>query len=472
MSSTELEMPLDEVGFDPNATIEMAGSDDFTDLISAGDGESQEEVAARIQSEMKQTAFGTVSVTDFSDFNSQDITPDTGEYNFSVEQKYLKEACSTTRLTTSSRAAFGAVKVTIFRNKLRLATFNQAAFSEMLIPLSSPSTSIEDGKEVSFIFDHSVLSKISTTFIDAIISGTFVAEKNLLVLRSGETRLELSTFPKTEFIEYHTKIGEPVLKSTINPEVLRKGVRYAAPFVKKDDIQLNLSLIDIRNGQVLGGGYASIGVFSTEALKNIDIKVKYENIKTFEAMLSKFNVENTHLFETDSFYIMRDENLYFGFEKTTFSFPPVDSFFKVQPDDFTLIPRAQFLNSLYKLSVVSIDRDLLVRLQLEGSGADAKITLTTKDSSGKQSRDILSVYRNHAEGQKSTFEAWDVNVNIASLIKIIGHFESANVQLEKLANKALMVVDEGEGYKANTILSLLTEDQVQKVKTAKEQAAA
>lgn len=461
-------------GFNPDATLEIpeANLGNFGDLIAGGDAGDDQQAAA-INNELKSSTFGSLDIKDFSDFNAQDVVPDDGTYVFSVEQKFLKEATAVTRLTTAARGTFGVTKVTLFRDKLRLSTFNQTAFSEMLIPLHEKTPSLADGQEISFIFDHAVLSKIANTFVDAIVSFQFIAEKHLLIITSGKTKLELSTFNKTDFTDYHAKLGSPEYKAQINPLTLRRGIQYAGTFVKKDDIQLNLSLIDVRDGQVLGGSYSAIGIYQAKALADQNVRIKYEVIQILDKILGKFHETNTHLFETDNYYILRDENLYLGFEKTEFSFPPVKAFLDIKATDHILVPRSNLLNALYKLSVVSVDRDLLVNIKLEGLGAQAVATLVTKDASGKESQDVLQVFRQAANGvDPASLEPWDININILAFIKIASHFESANVHLELLSGKAVAIKDSGDDFDATTILSLLNADQVAAVKAQRENVKA
>jgi len=462
---------VDFGAFDPTAIITDGGDEDggqFEDLVSQEVSASSDEINA----ELKTGNFGSVDIKDFSEFNTPDYIPTAGEYVFSVEQKFLKAATSITRLTASaSKSSFGTAKVTLFSSKMRLATFNQTAFSEVFIPVHGEVQGIEEGKEISFIFDQNILAKIASTFVDAVITFIFNADKNLLVITSDKTRLELSTAPETDFVKYHSKIGDPTYLNKINTEVLRKGLNYVASFVKKDDIQLNLSLIDVKDQMMVGGAYSAIGIFQSPAFLEIEFKVKYEIIGILEKIAGHFHDANTHLFETENFYILRDENLYFGFEKTTFNFPPVAQFFQAPTTgDQILIPRGQLLNSLYKLSVVSIDKDLLVQVKITGSGNDSEIYLATKDSTGKISEDTLQIYRGAEEDKDPAYDDREYYLNIAALIKIVNHFESANVQFREISGKAILIEDEDDLYQATTILSMLNEAQVQAQKAAKDKA--
>lgn len=468
------ETSASEMEFDPTALIDSTPSAaaDFTDLVDASTAEDAA-LSARVAQELRSGAFGTIDVKDFSAFSVHDAIVTEGVYAFSVEQKFLKEATQVTKFTTMlSKGGFGAVKITLFPTKLRLATFNQSAFSEVFVPLHSTIENIDEGKEIAFIFDQGVLTKIAQSFVDAVIQFSYDASKSLLTITSGKTQLQLSTYAKLEFVDYHNKIGSPRYLRQLPPDLLRKAINYTSLFVRKDDLQLNMSLLDIRDSSVIGGNYASIGVFESAQFDGLDLRIKYDIIKAFEAIMPRFNTENTHLFETDLFYIVRDENLYFGFEKTQSKFPPVAKFFEMKAPDHVLVPRVQLLNSLYKLSVVSVDRDLLVRTIISGSGTEATLTLMTKDATGKVSSDIISVLRNSNDAP-SAFEEIDIFVSINSFIRVVSHFESANAQLEVLGRKALVIKDEHEGeWHATTLLSALTEEVVAQQKAKREEARA
>lgn len=467
-------MSTETVEFDPTELIATtpSGVTEFTDLMetSSSDDAMQERVAA----ELRSGAFGMIDVKDFSAFSAHDTIVSEGVYAFQVEQKFLKAATQMTKFTTMlSKGGFGAVKVTLFPTRLRLATFNQSAFSEVFIPLHATVANIDKGKEIAFIFDQGVLTKIAQSFVDAVIQFSYDAAKSLLTITSGKTQLQLSTYAKLEFVDYHNKIGEPRYLCQLTPELLRKAINYTSLFVRKDDLQLNMSLIDIRDASVIGGNYASIGVFQSDKFKGLDLRIKYDIIKAFEAIIPRFNPENTHLFETDLFYIVRDENLYFGFEKTQSKFPPINKFLEMQAPDHVLVPRVMLLNSLYKLSVVSVDRDLLVRTVISGSGTEATLTLMTKDATGKVSSDVLSVVRNSNDLGGSDFEDIDIFVSINAFIRVVSHFDSANAQLEVLGRKALVIKDEHEGeWHATTLLSALTEEVVAQQKAKREEARA
>lgn len=470
--------------FDPNALIAVPGMtpvpgmpvdpNAFTDMVEQQD--------PSIAQELNSGNFGMLEVQDFSAFKDSAQTVSDGEYVFAIEQKYLREATAVTRMTAAmAKGGFGQVRITIFPDQVKFATFNQSAFSEILAPAQV--AGVEKGKEVAFVFDLGVLTKIAATFDEPYIKFTYEARPHILRVEAAEsnvrapsnTKLELATTPPLDFTNYHSRIGAPKYVAQIDPALLRRGLDFAGMFVKKDDNQPNLSLVHVRNNTICGGAYAAITIFQTEALGGIELKVKYETLGVLSSALPRFATENTHLFETESFFILRDPHLFLGIERTEHNFPTTDRFIQAEPDEYIQIPRSKLQSALGRLSVVSGDRDLLVSIKVDGRSSDVVVELETKDVSGKPSSDrITGGMRAANEGKQSEFLSLSLNVSIVSFARVVAHFEAAsNVRFSVLGDKALIIYDEDPGsFSALSVLSLLTPAQVQQMKTLREEGRA
>lgn len=449
----------------------QGGMDDFSDLVEGGAAATD-----ALKEELAASSFGSLDINDFHDFSAKDYVPTTGEYRFALEQKWLREGTSVIRQVSSvaARGNFGGMKVTLYKGKIRLATFSQSAFCEIFLPVFQGLADLE--QEVSFIFDQGVMAKIASSFGDAIIEFTFFAEKSLLEIKSGNTKLELSTFPPEDFVDYHAKLGTPQPIARLDPVIFKNALKYANQFVRKDDISANLSIVDVRNGLVIGGSYASVGLFTAKALEGLNFKVKFEALATLEKLLGRMHQTNTRLFDAGSFYMIRDENMYFGFEKSQFEFPAVDSFQNAEMGESLLVQRPDLINSLNKLSVVSIDRDMLVRLQIEGLGKDVRFELSTADASGRRSTDRISGFRSTEGGRTPDDLKQQVcYVNLHSLLKVASHFETANINLkfDKTAQpKVLFLIDtDDDTFTARTVMTLMTQAQVDKMQAEKNMSA-
>lgn len=451
--------------FDPNAIVTNTNSaTDFSHLVTGVD----EQTSAAVHKEIAQGSFGSLDVNDFKDFNANSKVVQQGTYLFSVEQRYLQHGTDLTNQTVSmAKGGFGAIKVSIYENRLRLATFNQLAFMEAFIPLAKPAEGLGDSEEISFVFDQGVLRKIARSFGDAVINFELIAERQLLKISSGTTELALGTYGQVEFVDYHSRLGKPTYLAKIDPAIYAKGIDYASKFSDRDEIQPQMSVLDLHDQSITGGSTTAMGNLKAAAFGDVSLRVKYEAIKLVAAVLPKFDKDNTHLFETESFYIIRDTTLYFGFEKSQHQFPNIAPILALKGANYSLAPRAALQSSVTRLSVVSTDRDLLIKVQIEGQANDGQITLSTEDASGKQSSDHFSVAN---FGQPLT-EPQTFFVNAGQLLKTINYFDSANVHLELLAGKALAIRDEQEGvFETTTVLTVMSPEKVQQLRAEREAA--
>jgi hypothetical protein len=277
----------------------------------------------------------------------------------------------------------------------------------------------------------------------------------MLHIEQGEVQArEVTLNPKT-FTDYHVKIGTNRLIGKVNPVILRQGVAYLQPFARKDDVQANLSLIEVRDGAVIGGSPAALGSFSSPLFNNLNLKIKYEIIAPLEKMLARFNPERTFLLETDNYYILRDDNLCFGFERHAHDFPALGKFFKIPSEAYVLVPRSRLLTRLLQIEVFCPDSDAFVQIHVEGAGSDTRLHLTTRILDDAPSTTTLECSRqaHPSYAATATFPAWGLFVNVHAFIKIVTCFDSAHVQFEILGDEAMRVSDAGDGFEAKTLLA-------------------
>jgi hypothetical protein len=440
-------------------------SEDFDDLTEEGSANSE------IKQKALESNFGSLDIHDFKVFNQGDDEADVGgkEYTFKVQQRDLKEAVSITRLTVSStNARLGAVKIKIFERFLILATFSQSSFSEIEIPLTEGCSALTGGKNVSFVFDHSILSDIVDEFKEPIIYFIYKAreedsERGVLRIDSDETSESTfyTAYPLADFTNYHAKLrptGEGGVQ--IDPDVLRRGLNYANLFIQKNDTYTALSLVEVRDGAIHSGFEGAIGVLNNPAF-NFDLKVKYETKDTVEGILGKFKKdEDKYLFVTDNYYLIRDVHLIFGFEKSSYTFPSVEKIFNTKCETYTRVPRTQLSTNLGQLSTVSRNENLLVEINITGSGSDSRVTLSTRDDSGMvSSRQLRDVVRAPIEEGVSLpqYPDWTMHVNIHAFRDVVNHFKSEHVDLEqRLAGQAILVHDDLTKISGDDVRTLIS----------------
>lgn len=400
--------------------------------------------------ELKEILYGSKDISNFEEFLREGYFPVEGEHTFSVDSKYLRYACGVLKyINTGSKVAENLIKVTVFENQLKLSGFNQTSFGEVFVPLTKIS-SVGKNPEISLVFDYPTLAKIVASFEKEVLNFTFSPEKALLVMDSGNAHLELSTREGNDFIQFHNKIKEikPVA-CTLNHEILQTALEYLSLFLRKDS-QPNLSLLECRDSTMLGGNYASIGIFHSSTLSNVPLKLKYEVVQVLNKVLPYFYPSKMKLFETDGFYILRDQNLYLGIEKTDVSFPSLKHLLSIKIEESYTIPRKEFLSSLYKISAVSGNKDVLIQFKLSGSPPTSLLTLSIQDPTGRKSRDVIPIVRQNING---TFDEHFFYVPLDALIKTISFFKSPEVFVQEIPGKAILIKDTQDIFTTNTILS-------------------
>jgi hypothetical protein len=283
-----------------------------------------------------------------------------------------------------------------------------------------------------------------------------------------------ATSSRETFTDYHVKIGTKRLIGKVNPVILRQGVAYLQPFAKKDDVQANFSLLEFRDGSVVGGSAAALAQFSSPLFHNLQLKIKHEIIAILKKILARFNPEKTFLLETDSYYILRDDNIFFGFERYAHSFPPLEKFWLMPSEAYVLVPRSQLLTGLLTISLFRTEPDAFVQLRVEGVGNDTRLYMTTRNLADVPSTTTLECSRQAYPSYTTTatFPVWDLYLNVHAFINIVTCFDSAHVQFEILGDKAVLVSDAGDEFEAKTLLAASTAQQVAKLKARTAQTKA
>lgn len=451
-------------------TAPEGASADFTfDDLVANEGGAVAPV------DLSAETFGTIQVEDFSGFDITEQLPEEGEYALSVEQSVFRDAVATVGLSISkSSANFSTVRVGLQQNaqgkyNLRLQGFNQSAFTEVFVPLRKPPIpDVPKNTEISFISDYQVLQQIANTVFDATIEIRFKpgAEKELTFNAAGGW-LPRTIYDQTLFTNYHAKIGEHKHLATFSPKTFGDAISYLRKFAKKDDVQQNLGLVEIGpDGFATGGQPAALARFMAPAvLTGFNVRVKFDSLDMLEKALARFASEEVRLYEAEHYYIIRDDVMFFGFEKSTFAFPNVNHIFK-RGNDQLLVPRATLAQIIDGLSYMQTDRELLVNLSLTGAGTDAEFSLSAQETSGKKAVQRVPKCTRQARPGVSgdvAFPDWQLFVSLQFLKKAISAADSTYVTVEWLpatGNKgAVLIYDEEptQGVETHTILAAQAE---------------
>ena len=431
--------------FDPNAVIE-----NVEELETST--EQQEEVQIEPTKSSKKE-FSRTSIKDLKEFQIVSSSPSTGEYSFTLQQSYLKEASGFVRLTSQPKLTPNPLRFTLTSSTLSVSSFNPFSFSEYIIPVT---TSYKEEKPVRFIFDLNILLKIASTFNEETIEFNLNPQKQLCTVKAGRTNLEISIYPDSEFTDFQNRIAQQKYVNAINPTALRQAICFIYPFSAKDDLQPNFSLIEVRNGMALGGTQVSLLSMTSSKFNGYSLKLRYELLQALEKALQYLDEGNTSLFESDTHYVIRDGNSMIGFEKTPYSFIDISPILSAPKSTRRLvIPRDVFQNTLQRLSVVSLDRKLPVLITYRGLNNDATMTLVTEDQAGKQSRDTISISVRDTDTKADPKAEHSFKVTLSSLLKTVGFHDSPNIELSEIEGKALFLEDRFEGDTFLTVLSIL-----------------
>ena len=405
--------------------------------------------------ELKEVLYGNKDVSDFTEFLRESSVPGEGEYTFSVDTKYLKYACGILKhVYQGSKVSPNLIKVIVFENQLKVSGFNTISFAEVFIPLTRIS-SVGKGPEIAFVFDYPTLAKITASFEKTVLDFTYKAEKAVLEVNSGSTHLELSTREEQDFIKFHNKIKDikPV-DCNLDLEILQIALNYLSLFVRKDS-QANLSLFECRDSSIVGGNYSSIGILNSETLNKVPLRLGHDVVPTLSKVLPYFYGPKIRLFETEGYYILRDQNLYLGVEKTETSFPALKSLLSNKVEESYSLPRQSLLSSLHKLSVVTGEKDILIRFQVSGRPPESVLTLSIKDVTGRKSKDVLPILRQNTTG---IFADHEFFIYLEVLVKAVSFFKTPEVWIQEIKEKAISIRDVQTLFTTQTILSLTKEE--------------
>lgn len=397
--------------------------------------------------ELKESYYLNKDITDFFEFKIPGKYPSSGEFQFQVDSKYLKYASGILKHTSGgSKLSGNLIKVTLFKNQLRLSGFNQVSFSEIFIPLSINSPVGEE--PIFFIFDYPTLSRIVSSFEKVNLTFTYKAGKNLLCMQCDKTTLELATFPEIEFTNYSSKIKSvKSVECLFQTDLIQNAIEYLSLFVKKDQVQPGFSQIEVRDSCFLGGSGTSLGVYKADNFKDNPLKLKYEDMQICNKVLPYLYSPKVKLFESETYFIIRDQNVYVGFEKITTSFPAITTLLQNKTEDSYTVSRQDILRSFNKLSVVTQDKNAFIMFRVEGNKGLATLTLSLKDVAGRISKDVLTITRNVDCEIREYYLPLDLLGNIVSFFKF------PNVQFFEKRDKAVYIKEDGGNFQVTSILS-------------------
>ena len=277
----------------------------------------------------------------------------------------------------------------------------------------------------------------------------------------------MSCEPLTSFTDYHAKFPpKPGFLGQVNAVVLRQAVQYVALFAKKHDDIPTLNCVSLREGVFYGGFGMQLGAIEAPDLRVGEVTVKFESIKTLARMLARFEPDHTTLWITDTYYIIKDDAAFFGFERYPFSFKDVAELFQGRSDNHVMVDRKELLNSLTLLAAVEKKADRLVEVTVPDKGGSTQLHLKVVDHLGRTCSDWVRAARRYNAGQISTFPPWQFSVPLEVFLRVLNFFDLLNAWFEVIELKhggALYIYDELGQLTARTLLDFMTPEQTERL---------
>lgn len=401
--------------------------------------------------ELKESYYGTKNITDFADFLNAGTPSVTKEpLCFETRVGFLRYATSVLKYVSSgSKLAPSVVKLTVFENELKLTGYTAVACLDVMIPLVKAS-SLGSLPETSFLMDFNVLSRITANFDNETLKFQHNPKTQLLSLDAKDTHLETSTREDSEWVSYHARFKSiQAIPCRLNGDILTASLRYLSLFARKDIGQESLAVFECRDGSIVGGHSAAVGVFKSDSLRDTPIRLKHEIVPTLQKVLPFFCFEKMALFETETFYIIRDQNLYLAVEKTPLTFPALKSLLSSPRADTFRLPRQVLLGSLQKLSVVLPSRDVLLKISLVGSLSKSLLVVSVRDQAGKESRDILPIERS----SPGVCEDHSYYVDYDTFQRVVSFGKTTDVTIHELKT-GILLVDTYPEWETSTVLTV------------------
>lgn len=412
-----------------------------------------------VEDEVKEATFLTIDLLNFEDFNREVEIPYSGNYTFEVEQQFLEEAIKIVGVSSQSNVNSGLIEITLFEDKVKLAAFNQISFAEMFIPKVNSSS--EEGC-IKFYFEKEFLDKIASRLYGSNIIFQLEAEKKLLTVISGETKLKFDIPSEPRIVNYHLKLKNIVNIDSFDVNLLKDSIKYISYFVRKNDIRKNLSQADCNSRMLYGGSSLSVGIYKSHHFNKLKFDIKYECLNLLFRVLPYFNKHNVGFFESENYYIIRDEKLFFGFEKTRYDFPSITKFLEADiVDDIITLDRKRLIEGINKLSIVLSGKDSLIKFKLT---EDNTFHMFVLDKKHKVSTDSFQVERKSVKNSEVKLNTGlEFIIDLDSFMKTVSHFNTKEITLQYVLNKALVVRDTSSDYEVISNFSLFSKESMNKL---------
>jgi hypothetical protein len=243
-----------------------------------------------------------------------------GNFNREIEGACVAMGISSTR---GNRRPV-PVQIALFEHELTVTAFDFSVFFRSSIRISDPVRGLTGGSGISFLLDDlGQLKRVCrASSLDETLKFVYDAGRGWLELKSNPaSRLRLRTSPATDFSNQScSMLGTPTHVQQIDPRALHLAVRYGGLFAERNLCQNFYNQIEVRPGISGSGTHTAIGLIQSAKLA-FSLHIRHERIPVLAKLLDRFDVTDTHLFDTRNYHIIFDGTTCLGFEKFDFAFP-------------------------------------------------------------------------------------------------------------------------------------------------------
>jgi hypothetical protein len=246
---------------------------------------------------------------------------------------------------------------------------------------------------------------------------------------------------------------DPGSRRTIDPQLVGAAIDYVAPAVSENQTKEQFNLIEFREGQLVGGSLGAIAVFAAAGLNGLDMRIRYRFIDPVRTVLARLDGQAA-LFETPRFYIIRDCETAFGFEKPHASFPDVAPMLSPRSvRDRIALDRKRVVHGMLALEAWLGSDAAIARFQCSKGFPQVRCSLMGQSEDGKKIKFSLDAQRMDA------IEDPVVAFFPARMLRTAAEaFDTTYLYMDLYAAEHCLIVTEDEeekGFHAQTLIAMI-----------------
>ena len=129
--------------------------------------------------------------------------------------------------------------------------------------------------------------------------------------------------------ELVASLGTITEVAVFDPKTLHRGLYHARLFAKRRTANRNLTVIEARNGAVLGADVTGFCMFESPALRDVALRVGLKQIGVFRRVLINLDPVTVRLLDCPTHHILQDHLTFFAWPKTDAVFPALERLMKL-----------------------------------------------------------------------------------------------------------------------------------------------